>query len=276
LFTDRICVHDLEMGFLEVFRRGRSSVLIGSRQFTLTISGFGIEARPRLPATAAHLADGTIVFGPYDVAAARALGAIRNVLIRPGTQPTGLLAKHAISENSIVTYSTAQRGSTQLVLGTGMQDYDAVLESVKTVPHHAQWRIITDDHEIVWPATMLLRVDGNLANRTGPYELALDGSTENLITFHGPFIGERIPRPEHLLSPGQRWGESGTIDGTVRTVRWFTVGHTLDGVAWLQRYYFVPLDGSAVYLIRAQATEVTAPAMFGAADFVARSLRPRF
>jgi len=275
LFTVPFCVHDLRMGFLDAFKRGRSNVLISSRQFTLTISGFGIEARPRLPATAAHLADGTIVFGPYDIAAARALGTIRNVLIRPGTPPTGLLAKHALSENSIVTYSTAQRGSTQLVLGTGMRDYDAVLQSVQTVEHRPQWRIITDDHEIVWPATMVLRVDGNLANRTGPYELALDGSTEKLITFHGPFIGERIPRPEQLLSPGQRWGDSGSLAGAVKTVRWFTVGHTLDDVAWLVRFYFVPLEGSAVYLLRAQATEESAPAMFGAADFVARSLRPR-
>jgi len=263
------------MGFLDVFKRGRSGVLIGSRQFTLTIAGFGIEVKPRLPATAAHLVDGMIVFGPYDIAAARALGEIKNVLVRPGSPPMGLLARHALSENSIVTYSSAQRGSTQLVLGTGMRDYDPVFESVKIADHPAQWRIITDDHEIVWPATMVLRVDGNLANRTGPYELALDGSMDHVITFHGPFIGDRIPRPEHLLSPGQTWGESGSFDGVVKTVRWFTVGHTLGDVASLLRFYFVPLDRDAIYLLRAQATDDTAPALFGAADFVARSLRPR-
>lgn len=264
------------MGFLDVFKRGRSNVLLGSRQFTLTIAGFGIEAKPRLPATAAHLADGMIIFGPYDVAAARALGEIKNVLIRPGSPPMGLLARHALSENSIVTYSSAQRGSTQLVLGTGMRDYDPVLESVSIADHPAGWRIITDDHEIVWPATMVLRVDGNLANHTGPYELALDGSMHDVITFHGPLIGDRIPRPEQLLSPGQSWGESGSFDGTVKTVRWFTVGHTLGDVATLLRYYLVPIDRDAIYLLRAQATEDSAPAMFGAADFVARSLRPRF
>ncbi len=264
------------MGFLDVFKRGRSSVLLGSRQFSLTIAGFGIEAKPRLPATAAHLVDGMIVFGPYDVAAARALGEIKNVLIRPGTPPTGLLARHALSENSIVTYSSAQRGSTQLVLGTGMRDFDPVLESVKVADHPAQWRIITDDHEIVWPATMVLRVDGNLANRTGPYELALDGSIDNVISFHGPLIGDRIPRPEQLLSPGQSWGESGSLDGVVKSVRWFTVGHTLGEITTLQRYYFVHLDRDAIYLLRAQSTPESAPAMFGAADFIARSLRPRF
>jgi hypothetical protein len=263
------------MGFLDVFKRGRSSVIIASRQFSMTIAGFGVEVRPKLPAAAAHLADGTLVFGPYDVAAARALGPLKNVLIRPGTPPIGLLAKHAMSASSIVTYSTAQRGTTQLVLGTGMHDYDDVLETVKTAPHDAQWRIITDDHEIVWPATLLLRVDGNLSTRSG-YELALDGSTDKVITFHGPYIGERIPRPEQLLSPGQSWGESGSFDGTVKAVKWFTVGHTLDGIASLQRYYFVHLDSTAVYLVRAQTTADSAPAMFGAADFVARSLRPRF
>ncbi|MBA3453800.1 MAG: hypothetical protein H0T42_11965 [Deltaproteobacteria bacterium] len=264
------------MGFVDVFQRGRSSVLLGSRQFTLTIAGFGIEAKPRLPATIAHLVDGMLVFGPYDVAAARARGELKNVLIRPGTPPHGLLARHALSENSIVTYSSAQRGSTQLVLGTGMRDYDPVLESVTVADHPAQWRIVTDDHEIVWPATMVLRVDGNLANRTGPYELALDGSPDRLISFHGPLIGDRIPRPEQLLSPGQSWGESGSFTGTVKNVRWFTVGHTLGDAATLQRYYLVPIDRDAIYLLRAVATPDTAAAMFGAADFVARSLRPRF
>jgi hypothetical protein len=264
------------MGFLSVFKRGRSSVLLGSRTFSLKIVGHGIEMKPRLPATAAHLADGMIIFGPYDLAAARAQGEIKNVLIRPGSPPMGPLARHALSENSIVTYSSAQRGSTQLVLGNGMRDFDPVLESVEVADHPGQWRIICDDHEIVWPATMLLRVDGNLANRQGPYELALDGSLDQVLTFHGPYIGERIPRPESLLSPGQTWGESGSLDGVVNTVKWFTVGHTLGDVATLSRFYYVPLDRDAIYLLRAQATEDTAPAMFGAADFVARSLRPRF
>jgi len=263
------------MGFLSVFKRGRSNVLLGSRTFSLKIAGYGIEMKPRLPATAAHLIDGMIIFGPYDLATARASGEVKNVLVRPGTPPQGL-TRHALSENSIVTYSSTQRGSTQLVLGNGMRDFDPVLESVEVADHPAQWRIICDDHEIVWPATMVLRVDGNLANRTGPYELALDGSLDQVITFHGPLIGERIPRPESLLSPGQSWGESGTLDGVVSSVRWFTVGHTLGDSATLSRFYFVPLDRDAIYLVRAQATHETAPAMFGAAEFIARSLRPRF
>jgi len=263
------------MGFLDVFKRGRSSVLLGSRSFSLKIAGFGIEMTPRLPATAAHLIDGMIIFGPYDLASARAQGEIKNVLVRPGSPPMAL-ARHALSENSIVTYSSAQRGSTQLVLGNGMRDYEPVLETVTVADHPAQWRIICDDHEIVWPATMTLRVDGNLANRQGPYELALDGSLDKVITFHGPFIGERIPRPESLLSPGQTWGESGSLDGQIAPVKWFTVGHTLGDVATLSRFYYVPLDRDAIYLVRAQATNDTAPAMFGAADFIARSLRPRF
>ncbi len=263
------------MGFLDVFKRGRSSVVLGSRTFSLTIAGFGIEASPRLPIAAAHLADGTLVFGPYDVAAARALGPIRNVLIKPGTPPTGLLAKHAISASSIVTYSTAQRGSTQLVLGNGMQDYDEVLTSVRLGDHPAQWRILTSDHEVAWPATMVLRADGNLSGRAG-YELALDGSVDKLVTVHGPYIGDQIPKPEQLIAPGQTWGDNGTLDGAVKTVRWATVSHTLAGTTWLQRYYVVPIEASAAFVVRAQATADSVPAVFGASDLVARTLRPRY
>ena len=263
------------MGLLDVFMRGKSNVVLGSRTFTLTIAGVGIEARPRLPLAAAHLPDGTLVFGPYDVAAARAQGPIKNVLIKAGTPPSGLLAPHAIGAGSIVTYSTAQRGSTQLVLGHGMTDYAEVLETVLVADHHAQWRIVTGDHELPWPATMVLRADGNLASRAG-YELALDGSADRTVTPHGPYLAERIPRPEHLLSPGQTWADAGTLDGVVDRVKWYTVTHTLGGTTWLQRYYYVPLDRDAVYLLRAQATDDSATTLLGAADLLARSLRPRF
>lgn len=195
------------MGFLDVFKRGRSSVVIGSRTLSLTVAGFGVEARPRLPVAAAHLADGTVVFGPYDVAGARAQGKIDNVLIRPGTPPAGELARHTMGANSIVTYSTTQRGSTQLVLGVGMSDYAPVLEDVRCADHGARWRILTDDHEVAWPATLVLRADGNLSGRAG-YELALDGSADKVIAPHGPYIGDGVPRPENLISPGQRWGDA--------------------------------------------------------------------
>ena len=263
------------MGFLDVFKRGRSSVVIGSRTFSLTVAGYGVEARPRLPMAAAHLADGTVVFGPYDVAGARAQGKVDNVLIRPGTPPAGELARQTIGANSIVTYSTTQRGSTQLVLGVGMTDYSPVLEDVRCADHGARWRILTDDHEVAWPATLVLRADGNLSGRAG-YELALDGSADKVIAPHGPYIGDGIRRPENLISPGQSWGDAGTLDGAARTVRWYTVSHVLGGTTWLMRYYYIPLDATAIYLVRAQTTADSAAALFGASDFVARTLTPRF
>ena len=87
--------------------------------------------------------------------------------------------------------------------------------------------------------------------------------------------GQRAPAATELEN-ALSVGKLGSFEGTVKTVRWFTVGHTLGDVATLLRYYLVPIDRDAIYLLRAQATEDSAPAMFGAADFVARSLRPRF
>src|SRR3954469_4525254 len=113
------------MGLLDVFKRTRSSVVLGPPKFLIVIAGHGIEARPRLPTAAAHLTDGTLIFGPFDLPAARASGQIRNVLIKPGESPTAVLEPRTVSDGGggIVTYSTAQRGTTQLVLGTGMRDH---------------------------------------------------------------------------------------------------------------------------------------------------------
>ena len=105
-----------QMGLTDLFKRGRSTlVALGARQFTLAITGHGISARPILPASIAHLADGTLVLGPFDLPAARASGTVRTVCIQAGTPPTRAFIKHAMSETSIVTYSTEERGSTKLV-----------------------------------------------------------------------------------------------------------------------------------------------------------------
>jgi len=260
------------MGLTDLFKRGRSGVDLGPRQFTLAITGHGIEAVPVLPATVAHLADGTLVFGPFDAASAKAAGNVKNVLIRRGTPPTGTLERRAISENSIVTYSTAQRGSTQLVLGTGMQSYEEVLASFHTTPHGGDWRLATDNHEIIWPAGLTLRETGNLAAEHGPYELLLDGSPTNVINFYGPLAGDRIPSPEQLNATGQTRIDADSLPGTVKPVKHYT----FEGDASAQRYYYAHLDTAVIYLVRARASLDAAKAVFAAADAIASSLRPRF
>ncbi|MDX2091485.1 MAG: hypothetical protein SFX73_26730 [Kofleriaceae bacterium] len=260
------------MGLTDLFKRDRSSVVLRPRSFSLAITGYGIEATPRLPATIAHLADGTLVFGPYDAVSARASGEIKNVLIRPGTPPTGVMEPRAISGNSIVTYSTAQRGSTQLVLGTGMQTYEGVLETFRAMPHGGGWRLVADNHEIVWPAGLMLRGTGNLSDENGPYELALDGSRTNLINLYGPLGGDKIPAPEQLNAAGQTRIDADSIPGAVKPVKHYT----FEGDATVQRYYYAHLDASVIYLIRARATTEAAKTVLAAADAITRSLRPRF
>lgn len=260
------------MGLTDLFKRGRSSVVLGPRSFSLAITGYGIESVPRLPATIAHLADGTLVFGPYDAVSARASGEIKNVLIRPGTPPTGVLEPRAISENSIITYSTAQRGSTQLVLGPGMQSYESVLESFRAMPHGGEWRLVADNHEIIWPAGLMLRGTGSLADEHGPYELVLDGNKTNVINLYGPLSGDKIPAPEQLNAVGQTRIDADSMPGAVKPVKHYT----FEGDATAQRYYYVHLDAAVIYLVRARATTEAAKTLFAAADAVARSLRPRF
>jgi len=260
------------MGLLDVFKRTRSSAPLGPRSFSLLIAGHGIETRPRLPIAAAHLADGTLVFGPYDLAAARAQNAVRNVLVRPGAPPTGALLRRSMSESSIVTYSTAERGTTQLVLGTGMRDHHEVLEAIGVAAQPPLWRIVTDQIDCWWPAGFSLRATGDVTGDAGPFLLAHEGSTVDTIQFYGPLSGAQIPGPEQLAAHGGTRIDAGQIDGAVRPIKHYT----FEGDATAQRYYYVHLDAISIYLVRARASIDKAPAVFKAADTVCASLKPRF
>ncbi len=269
------------MGLLDVFKRTRSSVVLGPRSFYLVIAGHGIETRPRLPIAAAHLVDGTLVFGPYDLAAARAQNLVRNVLIRPGAPPTGALQRHSMSESSIVTYSTAERGTTQLVLGTGMRDHHEVLDAISVAAQPPLWRIVTDQIDCWWPTGFSLRASGDMADERGPFHLAHEGSTIDLIQFFGPLVGDQIPAPEQLtsrlassanFSNGGTRIDAGQLDGAVRPIKHYT----FESDASAQRYYYVHLDAAAIYLVRARATIDKAAFVFKAADTVCASLKPRF
>jgi len=274
------------VGLTDLFKRGRSNVVLGARQFTLAITGHGVTARPVLPASIAHLADGTLVVGPYDLPAAKASGTVRTLCIQAGTPPTRAFIKHAMSDTSIVTYSTEERGTTKLVLGTGMQSYDDVLTAFGPTPNADEWHIVTDNHEIVWPAGFTLRMSGNLADEHGAYELRLSspprtetrkfddtgGSPANVIHLYGPLHGEKIPPPEALNAAGQSRIDAATFDGVIKPVKHYT----FEGDSTAQRYYYVHLDTAVIYLLRARAAIDAAPAVFAAADSIAKSLRPRF
>lgn len=260
------------MGLTDLFKRGRSNVVLGARTFSLAITGHGVSARPILPASVAHLADGTLVLGPFDLPAAKASGTVRTVCIQPGTPPTRAFIKHAMSETSIVTYSTEERGTTKMVLGTGMQSYDDVLAAFGTTHDDQAWRIVTDNHEIAWPAGFTLRASGNLADEHGAYELRLDGSPANVIHLYGPLHGEKIPPPEALNAVGQSRIDASTLSGVIKPVKHYT----FEGDATAQRYYYVHLDATVIYLVRARAAIDAASTVFAAADAVAQSLRPRF
>lgn len=259
------------MGLLDVFKRTRSGIELGPRSFSLVIAGHGIETRPRLPIAAAHLVDGTLVFGPYDLATARAHNTVRNVLVRPGAPPTGALLRRSMSESSIVTYSTAERGTTQLVLGTGMRDHHEVLEAISVAAQPPLWRILTDQIDCWWPAGFSLRASGDLTAESGPFHLAHEGSTVDTIQFFGPLVGAAVPAPEQLAAHGGTRIDAGQLDGAVRAIKHYT----FEGDATAQRYYYVHLDSTAIYLVRARASIDKAAAVFKAADTVCASMKPR-
>lgn len=258
------------MGLTDLFRRGRSSAFIESGPFALSITGHGIRIQPILPATIAHLADSTIVVGPFDMVAARASSeVVKTVAIHAGTPPAGELERRAMSDASIVTYSTAERGTTQLVCGVGVTNYRELLTSVSVLPPAAEWRIVTDNHELVWPAGLTVRATGDRRAEHGPYELY--ASKTEVVNVYGPLIGDRIPAPEVLNAIGQQRIDAGSLPGVVKTVKHYT----FEGDATAQRYYYVPLDATAVMLVRARTSVAAATELFAMADVVAQTLRPR-
>jgi hypothetical protein len=243
------------------------------------IAGYGVEVALRLPVGVAHLEDGTLIFGPMNAAVAKAQaaqGGLKNVLLKPGKAPTGAIENRPIPGSPIVTYSSGQEGTTQLALGNGMDSYEAVLEGFRAADHPAQWTLVTDDHEIRWPARFTLRADGDLNPRSWPYEFGLDGSADNLLYLQGPLRGpEQIPHPEQLVAPDMEMVGQGDVKGTVMSVIWFEVAYEHGGAEWRQRFYYIPIDSESIYLLRAQGTEALIDKMFDAADLIATSFRPR-
>jgi hypothetical protein len=260
------------MGLLDVFKRSRSSVLLKPRAFALTIAGHGVEARARLPLAAAHLSDGTLVFGPFDLPAARSSGQIRTALIQPGSAPSAELTPHSTSDSGIVTYTSEERGTTKLVLGAGQRDHGELLASFGPAPHAAIWRIITDQIDLWWPAGFSLRATGDVNAPDGPFHLAHDGSPHDAIHLWGPLAGDNIPPPERLQAGGGTRIDAGSLAGAERPVKHYT----FESDASAQRYYYVHLDAQVIYLVRARAAIDSAAVVFKAADVVCASLKPRF
>lgn len=278
---DLTTTEEERMGLLDVFRKGgaEKAKRPQPRQFSLVIAGYGVEAKPKLPAGVAHLEDSTLIFGPMNAAPAKAQaaqGGLKNVLLKPGKAPRGVLEKRPIPGSPIVTYSTGQEGTTQLALGNGMDSYEAVLEGFRATDGPAQWTIVTDDHEIRWPAKLTLRADGDLNPGSWPYEFGLDGSAENLLYLQGPLTGpEQIPPPARLIAPGMEMVGQGDVKGTVNAVIWIELAYEHGGAKWKKRFYYIPIDSESVYLLRAQVTEAVSAKMFEAADLIATSFRPR-
>ena len=235
-----------------------------TRQFSLVVAGYGVEARPQLPVSVGCLIDGSLIFGPLE----RGAAAVKNVLLKPGRAPTGAFTRHPMG--NIVTYSTGQRGSTQLVLGVDMPTYEPVLTEFHVADHPAHWSIITDDHSIQWPGMASLYAHGVVDGRGSPYQLSLGAG--KLITPVGPFATLALPQREALAAPGQRLVREDSLAGATDRVTFIELAYEHENVPWLQRYYSVPMVQS-YYLVQAQAPVLAGSAVFEAADLVAASMR---
>ncbi len=260
------------MSLVDVFKAGR----IGANQphRPLVIGGYGVEVTPRQPIGIAQLSDNSLIFGPLDVAAAKARGhgTIESVLLKPGQPPTGTFEKN--TSGGLVTYSTNQRGTTQLVLGNGMDNYHALLDSFVTAEHPAYWTIHAADHSLRWPAAFTLRVHGEPHGRSAPYELALTGALEQTLILQGAWTPAELPVPEALAGPDQTEIGRGQLAGNHATVRWIDLAYDHDGVPWQQRHYYVPMGHDMTFLLTARSSSDSVVAMFDGANMVATSLSP--
>jgi hypothetical protein len=236
------------------------------RARTLRIAGFGVETAPRIPAAISHLMDGSLIFGPQDLAAARIPGA-KHALLRPGRTPTAALERRSIAEGGQVTYSSAERGTTQLVLGTGMQSYDDLLDDLRTADHPAYWTILTDDHEVRWPTWFTLFIDDG-TSRGRPYELALGRSSTNRLFLEPALPTSLTPDGQQLITFEHELVGAGSLIGALGSVKWIDLVHS----RLMRRCYYLP---QGRYMLQAYATRDDAMMVFAAADLVASTFRPK-
>lgn len=247
-------------------------------EFTLSIAGYGIEARPKLPVNVAHLEKGTLIFGP-SVGEAKARAAhgqeLQNLFVSPGNPPRGPLAKRRLPGTELSIYSTGEEGTTSLALGRGQESYDSILDDLRTAPHPAHWTLLMRDHAIQWPAGFSLFSKGDQRPGGWPYELTLGGSADEFLRLVGPYGSAKgIPAPERFIAPGMEMIEEGDLDGTVNTVCYFTLAYEHDGEPWRQFIFYLPLDEDSVYVLRSQARLERHDRVFEASVMVAATFRP--
>jgi hypothetical protein len=258
-----------QVGLLGFFSKAEAT---NAKKVSISIAGYGVVAKPRLPVKAGHLENGTVILGWTNKN-----GDVKNVVLAPGKSPTGTMHLAAVPTTTLKAYTTGQEGATRLVLGEGMESYDSVLESFGIADSPAKWRISTDDYQIQWPARLTLRATGDLApGSRAAFDLGFDGSSENFLYIQGPFTGPtQIPAPDQLVVPGMEKVGDGHLAGNVNTVIWFELGYEQGGSKWRQRWYYLPSSSESVYLLRAQAKSDISGKMFEAADIVAASFQPR-
>jgi hypothetical protein len=207
--------------------------------FSLSIVGHGVEARLRLPIGVAWTGD-NLLLGPMNLELARAqnaAGGIRNGVLVPGKREVAVAG--VAQERDLVEW-----------IGSCFDCED-------------HWALRTDDYELALPRGWTLRVDGA---GEWPWELALGGSSDDLIYLRGPVPMSRIPPPNKAAGPGMSLWEQGTDP-----YAWFELAYHVVDTPFRQRSYTIPLDDDAAYLLTAQSAESAHAQMIEAAELVASS-----
>jgi len=145
----------------------------------------------------------------------------------------------------------------------GVATQDDLLEWTETCDDcEARWALRTAEYEIAWPRGWTLRAGGP----PWPWELALAGSSDDLIYLRGPVPPSRIPPPHKAAGPGMTLAGQGADPW-----EWFELAYEVDGVPFRQRSYVLPVDDDAAYLLTAQAAETAYSQMVEAGDLVVAS-----
>lgn len=256
------------MGLFETLRRSFGKRAGGVRHTdVLAIRGYGVEAIPLKPFSAAHLDDDTVSFGPVTPD-----GPHRpEMVLIPGRAPLTVTPYLFDEEQDLHALGSSEHGTTALVLPPGARDARESLAEYTTVPLRAEtWQVRTNAWEIPFPRGFVLR-----AHEDGSFELSADEAVT--MTVIGPFRGKgEVPSPDRLAPEGTNFVDQGVIRTPRETIAWFEFGHPVGGTPRRQRYYELIGDSLSftVYLLHVDTPAGAASAAYAIADAMAAGFVP--
>jgi len=225
--------------------------------FPLAVTGHGLLLAIKPPAIAVNVF-GTLIVGRRD-----GDYFVMRAIVKPGSAAA---SKPPTATTETKTFTTGLDGPT-IALQPQVESLDAVFSSIDRVQGGpASWRAFGRGlSSLPIPAGVSLATVWDVERAT--FTLWPGLSTVAHIQLEGPYA--QRPRPEDLLFTGARLDGEGSVAHHEGHFPWYGVAYDIDGVAWRQRLYVLPIEGGGCMVLKAQSPASQADTTFALADQLA-------